>query len=133
MLDTNVFIDFLRGQSPYTLEMLQTSDASLFKVPSIVKAELLLGANKSNKSIREQRRVENLLLPFEIVPFDESAAYQYAKIRAELENAGETIGANDYIIAATALANSAILVTNNADEFKHVPSLTIESWAERDI
>lgn len=113
--------------------MLQSSDASLFKVPSIVKAELLLGAIKSNRPIREQRRVEGLLLPFEIVPFDESAAYQYAKIRAELENAGNTIGANDYIIAATTLANSAILVTNNVDEFKRISGLTIESWAEKDI
>lgn len=133
MLDTNIFIDFLRGKSLYAFEMLRSSDASLFKVPSIVKAELLIGANKSNQPIREQRRVEDLLLPFEIVPFDESAAFQYAKIRAELENAGETIGANDYNIAATALANSAILVTNNVNEFKRVPDLTIESWAERDI
>lgn len=133
MLDTNIFIDFLRGNSPHVLEMLQSSDASLFKVPSIVKAELLLGAIKSNRPIREQRRVEDLLLPFEIVSFDESAAYQYAKIRAELENAGNTIGANDYIIAATTLANSAILVTNNVDEFKRISGLTIESWAEKDI
>lgn len=133
MLDTNIFIDFLRGRSPRILETLQSSDASLFKVPSIVKAELLLGANKSNQPVREQRRVENLLLPFEIAPFNESAAYQYAKIRAELESAGETIGANDYLIAATALASSAILVTNNVDEFKRVPDLTIESWVEKNI
>ena len=133
MLDTNIFIDFLRGRSPRILEMLQSSDTSLFKVPSIVKAELLLGANKSNQPVREQRRVEDLLLPFEIVPFDESAAYQYAKIRAELESAGETIGANDYLIAATALANSAILVTNNVNEFKRVPGLMVESWVEEDI
>lgn len=98
-----------------------------------MKAELLLGANKSKQPLREQRRVEELLLPFDIVPFNESAAYQYAKIRAELESIGETIGANDYIIAATALANSAVLVTNNVDELKRVPGLTIESWVEENL
>lgn len=133
MIDTNIFIRFLRGNSPHLLEMLQSSDASLFKVPSIVKAELLFGAYKSNQPAREQRRIEELLLPFEIIPFNESAVYQYAKIRSELENAGNTICANDYIIAAIALANSAVLITNNVDEFKRVPGLTIESWAEKDF
>ena len=37
---------------------------------------------------------------------------------------------NDLLIAATALANSAVLVTNNVDEFKRVPGLSIESWYE---
>ena len=40
----------------------------------MVKAELLLGAEKSARPEEERLRVESLLLPFEIVPFDEAGA-----------------------------------------------------------
>ena len=74
-----------------------------------------------------------MLLPFEIIPFDETCAAHYAKIRADLEQKGRTIGSNDYLIAATALAHGAVLVTNNVDEFKRVPGLSLECWEEIDF
>ncbi len=131
--DSNVLIDISRQKLPFTYELLLKSDASLFKVPAVVKAELLLGAEKSNDPEKEQFKVESLLLPFDIVPFDSSCAAHYARIRAYLERRGQTIGGNDYLIAATALAHSAVLVTNNVDEFKRVPGLSIECWEEVDF
>ena len=133
LLDSNILIDISRHKLKIAYELLRNSDASLFKVPAVVKAELLLGAEKSSRREEERFRVETLLLPFEIVPFDDSCAIQYAKIRADLERKGMTIGSNDYLIAATALAHSAILVTNNVDEFKRVPGLSIECWEEIDF
>lgn len=47
LLDTNVLVDFLRGKSQYALRMLRASNASVFRIPSVVKAELLLGVEKS--------------------------------------------------------------------------------------
>lgn len=130
LLDSNILIDFSRRKLQISYDLLRNSEASHFKVPAIVKAELLLGAEKSNDPIKERFKVESLLLPFEIVPFDDNCAVHYARIRAQLENEGRTIGANDYLIAATALAHSAVLVTNNVDEFKRIPGLSLESWTE---
>lgn len=130
MLDTNILIDFLRGTSNFIYGKLRESDARLFSVSSIVKAELLVGAEKSQDPDQERLRVEMLLLPFELVPFDAACAQHYGCIRAQLEQAGKTIGANDYLIAATALARGAVLVTNNAREFQRVPGLAVEEWAE---
>jgi tRNA(fMet)-specific endonuclease VapC len=39
------------------------------------------------------------------------------------------IGTNDLRIAATALANQAILATCNQRDFGQVPGLTVENWA----
>ncbi len=133
LLDSNILIDISRRKLRYAYDALILSDASLFKVPAVVKAELLLGAEKSSRPEEERLRVESLLLPFEIVPFDEACAVQYARIRAHLERKGKTIGSNDYLIAATALAHSAVLVTNNVNEFKRIPGLSLESWAEIDF
>ena len=35
----------------------------------------------------------------------------------------------DLLIAATALAHGAMVVTNNEDEFRRVDGLHVESWA----
>ena len=74
--------------------------------------------------------VERFLLPFEVIPFTSECALMYAKIRTALESKGNIIEPNDLHIAATALTNQAILVTNNQREFKRVPGIELESWTE---
>lgn len=130
LLDTNVLVDFLRGKNQYALRMLRASNAAIFKVPSVVKAELLLGVEKSADPGPSRLKVELLLLPFEVLPFDDQCALHYARIRACLEEKGTSIGANDYLIAACAMAHGATVVTNNVREFQRVPGLSVEQWAE---
>ena len=133
LLDSNIIIDFLRGKNPQVLHMLRQSDASLFKIPSIAKAELLLGVEKSSDPGNNRLKLEQLLLPFDVLPFDEACALHYARIRAYLEAKGRGMGANHYVIAACAMAHGATLVTNNAGEFQRVPGLSVEQWAEVEI
>ncbi len=71
-------------------------------------------------------RLAQFFLPFESVPFDEAAAEQYGILRTQLQRAGALIGANDLLIAATALANDFTLVTRNAAEFVRVAGLRVE-------
>ena len=104
LLDSNILIDFLRGKNKHALQMLRTSDAGIFKIPSIVKAELLLGVEKSSDPGNNRLKVELLLVPFGTLPFDDRCALHYARLRAYLEGKGMGIGANDYIIAACAMA-----------------------------
>ena len=54
----------------------------------------------------------------------------YGRIRASLELQGMVIGPNELVIAATCLAEGAVLVTDNVREFMRVEGLQIESWAE---
>lgn len=68
------------------------------------------------------------LLP--LLPFGLTGAEKYAEIRTDLERRGETIGANDLLIAATALAHGATLVTRNTGEFSRVPDLHLEAWRD---
>lgn len=132
-LDSCICIDFMRGQLPYMYDLLRKSDPRLFKISSAVEAELLLGAEKGARSESNRLLVEQFLLPFEIVPFDSAAAREYATIRAQLESEGSVIGPNDMLIAATARSRNAILVTRNTKEFKRVPGLKLEEWAEMEL
>jgi len=58
-----------------------------------------------------------------------ASAAIYGHIRAELSVPGRVIGPNDLWIAAHALAENLVLVTNNGREFRRVKGLKIENWA----
>lgn len=96
----------------------------------MVEAELLVGAAKSARPEENRLMVERLLAPMERFPFGSVAAHHYGRIRASLELQGMVIGPNELVIAATCLAEGAVLVTDNVREFMRVEGLQIESWAE---
>ena len=133
IFDTNIIIEFLRGRLPLGLELLKNTDARLIKIPSIVKAELLVGANKSKDVEKARKAVEEFLVNFEITPFDDQCAVFYAKLRAELELAGKKIESNDLIIAATVLAYDATLATNDINDFGRVPGLKLMSLSDIEL
>ena len=73
-------------------------------------------------------RTRTLRRQFDSLPFDDRAAEEYGKLRANLAVQGSLIGPNDLMIAATSLANGLVLVTHNTAEFRRVPGLTLEDW-----
>ncbi len=47
LFDANILIDISKCKLNSACELLMNSDASLFKIPAVVKAKLLLGAEKA--------------------------------------------------------------------------------------
>ncbi len=133
LLDSCTCIDFMRGKLPTGYEVMKASDPKLFGIPTIVEAELRTGVLKSKKPKTNRLLLESFLAPFRIIPFDSRCAIEYARIRASLEAAGQKIGPNDTLIAATAVANGAVLVTNNTREFERIEGLDLESWHEIEL
>ena len=127
-LDTNTCIYFLNGKFDAVRKHLQSTTPNNIKIPAIVKAELLFGAQKSKKKEDNTHKVGAFLLPYDIIPFSDAAAVAYSHIRYEMERAGKPIGPNDLLIASIVLAEKGILVTNNVSEFKRVPNLEITDW-----
>jgi len=85
---------------------------------------------KSERRDRNKIALANFIAPIGVIDYDDLAAAQYGIIRSSLEKNGMPIGALDMLIAAHALSQGLILVTNNEREFKRVPGLKIENWAE---
>ena len=129
-LDTNICIYALKGRYPSIADRLRASLPAAIKVPSIVNAELLFGAHKSDRPRGTVDAVHAFLSPFEIVPFGDDAASCYATIRAALEKRGKPVGPNDLVIAATVLAHRGTLITHNVREFQRVAGLSIEDWTK---
>ncbi len=129
-LDTNICIYALKGQYPSIATHLQKRTPAQIKIPSLVEAELLLGARKSTHAADTLLKIQQFLSPFEIIDFGHEAAEIYSDIRASLEKKGTIIGANDLIIAATSMAANATLVTHNRKEFSRVLGLKIQDWTK---
>lgn len=131
LLDTNACIRILNGTSPPLIEQLRAVPRSLVRLSSVVKAELLYGARKSTRMAENLRLLERFFDTIASLPFDDRCAEEYGLLRDELDRAGTPIGPNDLLIAATARAHRAILVTHNVREFSRVAELRIEDWESR--
>ena len=129
-LDTNTCIYFLNGKYEFIRDKLLATPPNEIQIPTIVKAELLLGAYKSKKRKENIEKVEKFLEPFEVIPFIYLITYTYAEIRNDIEKKGEVIGPNDMLIASIVKFHEGILVTNNIREFERIKGLKIENWAK---
>ena len=108
--------------------LLDTSHPDDLVVFSIVKAELLYGARKSQRREKNENRLEVFFFNIPSLPFDNESAEQYAMLRNMLEKAGIVIGANDLLIAAVAQQHGLTIVTRNQREFGMIPTLKTEIW-----
>ena len=130
VLDTNTVSYFFRGE-PGVVERMMAHSPAEIGVPAIVIYELRAGLLRLPAGAARTERLAALrvfLMPLEILPFDEPAADEAADIKAGLQASGSLIGPHDILIAATARANRATLVTHNVREFSRVPELLIEDW-----
>jgi len=128
LLDSNACIVFLNKRSEPLKQRLELCQPQQIVLCSVVKAELLYGAMKSQNPKASLFKVENFCAHFQSLPFDDKAALVYGKIRSELSAIGKPIGANDFMIAAIALANDVTLITHNTREFSRVSGLLLEDW-----
>ncbi len=130
MLDTNICIYAIKNKPEQVLQRLQENLSKGLCISAITLAELEHGVEKSANPEKNQMALIQFLSILDILPFDDLAAAEYGNICAYLQKQGTPIGTMDMLIAGHARAENLILVTNNVREFKRVPNLCIENWAD---
>lgn len=128
-LDTDVLSALMRRDPPLeVVRRVAAVPAAEQCTTSITLGEMLYGAAKRG-SQRLSERVEDLILAAALViPFDEPAAREYGRLRAELEQSGRSLAEPDLRIASVALSRGLTLVTGNTRHFARVPGLHVENW-----
>jgi tRNA(fMet)-specific endonuclease VapC len=127
LLDTNILSDLVRCPQGGVAERVTRAGVDTVCTSIVVASELRFGALKSG-SRRLVRQSELILSAIDILPLDEPADEEYARLRLHLESRGSLIGSNDMLIAAHALSLNCTLVTANEREFARVPGLGVENW-----
>jgi tRNA(fMet)-specific endonuclease VapC len=127
VLDTNSLVYFFKGQGRVA-ERLFATPPSEIGVPAIVLYELEVGIAKSSAPKKRRKQLAELVDLVNFLPFGELEVRSAATLRADLEKRGKPIGFLDTLIAGTAIANRAVLVTHNIREFGRVPGLEAVDW-----
>lgn len=128
MLDTNICIYIINKNPPHVLHKLLTLKPADVYLSSITLAELRYGVENSQHHAKNNKALDEFILPFTIVDFDEVATRCYGKIRVNLEKRGKLIGPLDLLIAAHAQSLNLTLVTNNKKEFERIEHLKLVDW-----
>lgn len=132
LLDTNVVSEPLRPKpNPAVMRSLRAHQEEI-ATATVVWHELLFGCQRLPES-KKRRLIEtylkNVVKPhIPLLPYDQTAATWHAESRTRLVAAGQTPAFVDGQIAATAIANDLILVTNNTSDFENFLNLKLENW-----
>lgn len=125
LLDANILSDLLKHPAGEAARHIAAAGEDAVCTSIVVACELRYGAAKKGS---HPLKIEQLLSVIEVLPLEQVADLRYGEIRCALERSGKTIGANDLLIAAHALSQDMILVTDNVAEFSRVEGLRIENW-----
>jgi tRNA(fMet)-specific endonuclease VapC len=136
VLDTDTLSLFFR-KHPQVHERLRQAEEQVV-ITIISKIEVLQGrfatllkAADGAELRRGQERLEEAehdLSSFRVVPVTNAAAAEFDRLRENKKL--KKIGRADLLIAAITLANRARLASRNVKDFRQLPGLQVENWAD---
>ena len=125
LIDTNIAIHARDGTDAVLDKLAEHDGEVLLSALSLAELQRGVYRDPSLTAIR-QARLEVLLRGLPVLPFDAPAAIAYGRIIAQC---GWVRGRDfDRMIAAHAISNNSVLVTNNAADFSGIPGLAMENW-----
>jgi len=127
VLDTNTLIYYFKGMGNVAGQLLKHPPREI-AIPAVVLYELEVGLAKSAQPEKRRKQLEAMTGLITVLPLGSDEAKAAAGIRAHLETLGTPIGPMDTLIAGTALAQQATLVTHNTAEFSRVDGLQLADW-----
>jgi len=128
LLDTNICIYYFKGQFDIK-EKIDNIGYKKFAISEITLAELIYGAEKSQKKDKNIQVVEDFAEKITIIPIFESIRI-YGKEKARLKSKGMIISDLDLFIGSTAIVNNMTLVTRNVRDFEKMENIKIENWID---
>ena len=126
ILDSDILIYFLKGKEDIIQKVISLPKNDLY-ITIINYTELLYGIYNSNKISQNKEKILPFLENFKILQFDKKSSEVFAKLKAKLKKQGNIIADMDLMIASIAIANKAILFTNNIKHFERIKELKILS------
>ena len=114
LIDTDVLIDYLRGQAEAVSYLESLTEPLL--ISAITVAELFAGVREGTERVA----LEQFVSAFNVIPIDDAIAVNGGLIRRDYRKS-HGVGLADAIIASTAEFTKADLVTLNK---KHFPMLS---------
>jgi predicted nucleic acid-binding protein len=121
VIDTSIFIDYLRAKNKAKTRLQNLPDDAVIYVSSVTLYELYMGATTPQKWVDIKKLTDGIT----VLSFDQEVAEKAAIIYQELRRANELIEFRDIFIAATAIIHDLPVLSRNAKHFKRIKALTV--------
>ncbi len=131
LLDTDTLSEIMKARDPVVLERAgeYLSQFGFFTFSLITRYEVLRGL-KAKKAAAKIEAFDERCRGSRVVTLTDAIVVRAADIYADLRSRGELIGDADILIAATALVEGLVLVTNNRDHFARISGLRLDCWTK---
>ena len=100
---------------------------SRLTISHITKYEILKGL-KAKKAQKQIDAFTKFCTSNIVLPISDNAIVKAADIYASLKEQGELISDGDILVAAIAVTNDLVLVTNNTNHFSRIKDLKLDNW-----
>jgi tRNA(fMet)-specific endonuclease VapC len=126
-LDTNILSAHLRRAMTHRF----TQHSGRLYTSSVCLGELYVWAYGRSDPTKMISSIERLVA-YEVaeIPFDNTCAQQFGKVRVELRQKGLEVDTTDLMIGSVALVHDLTLVTHNTVDFQNIPGLRLADWLE---
>jgi tRNA(fMet)-specific endonuclease VapC len=129
MLDRKTSVAIVKRTDKAVMKRLNTVPVSDVCISTVTHSELVFGVGMSLRETQDQAMLDLFLKHVAVLEYPVAAALHYGEIRQAFQLRGETIGANDLLIAAHARCLGLTLVTDKVKKLGRAPGLGVECWA----
>jgi predicted nucleic acid-binding protein len=122
VVDTSIFIEFLRAKDKKKSELFAIIDSTQIYISSVSLYELLMGATTEEKLSDIKLLTDDL----PVLPFDENVSRKAAEIYHQLRLDNKMIEFRDIFIAASCIVYDFPLKTLNKRHFERIKELKLQ-------
>ncbi|MEM4780462.1 MAG: PIN domain-containing protein [Halalkalicoccus sp.] len=129
ILDTAFLLDVRHGDGNAIACAREIEDSpEQVRVSAITLAELQAGVPRAGDPLDEHEAIVQVTATKEIVPVTRAIALRAGRLHGELRAAGEQVGLDDCLVAATALDVEEPVVTRNVTHFERFDGLLVREY-----
>lgn len=128
LLDTDILSELFKGHNLVKSRAAEyISEHSRLTISHITKYEILKGL-KAKKAQKQIDAFTKFCTSNIVLSISDDAIVKAADIYASLKEQGELISDGDILVAAIAITDNLVLITNNTNHFSRIKDLKLENW-----
>jgi len=128
ILDTNILTAFLKDNSKVVNKVAKYLDEYDKLTISVITYYEILRGLKEIKSKKKLKLFYEMAEKAEIIILTVEIMDKASDVYLELKKKGELIEDADILVAASAIVNNLILITDNERHFRRIKRLEVENW-----
>jgi tRNA(fMet)-specific endonuclease VapC len=128
LLDTDILSELFKGHDLVKIRAAEyILEHNRLTISHITKYEILKGL-KAKKAKKQIEAFNVFCESSSILPITDDVIVRAADIYASLREQGEIISDGDILVAAIAICNNLVLITNNTNHFSRIKDLQLDNW-----